>query len=146
MIAEGYVHAVTAFINISTSKEFFLRIQPEEIYKYVVKLNQHVKPLVIQYSSSIFMQMFEYGSETDENQHLVEFTLDFMVNEVLVDVTFDSDYMDLFLVFLERLLKIQKLKYVTCSRNSLENCKNRVALHQVPKNVRATGLDQRQEV
>lgn len=92
------------------------------------------------------MQMFEYGSETDENQHLVEFTLDFMVNEVLVDVTFDSDYMDLFLVFLERLLKIQKLKYVTCSRISLENCENRVAFHEVPKNVGATGLDQRQEV
>lgn len=67
MIAEGYVHAVTAFINISTNKEFFIRIQPEEVYKYVVKLNQFAKSLVIQYSSSIFMQMFEYGSETDEN-------------------------------------------------------------------------------
>lgn len=42
----------------------------------------------------------------------MEFTLDFLVNEVLVDVSFDSDYMDQFLLFLERLLKIQKLKYV----------------------------------
>lgn len=35
-----------------------------------------------------------------------------MVNEVLSYVTFESDHMDLFLAFLERLLKIQKLKYV----------------------------------
>jgi hypothetical protein len=106
ILSEGYVHALTAFINISTNKEFFMRIQPEEVYKYVVKLNQVSKPLVIQYSSSIFMQMFEYSSENDENQHLVEFTLDFMVNEVLSYVTFESDHMDLFLAFLERLLKI----------------------------------------
>lgn len=57
------------------------------------------------------MQMFEY-SDTDEIQHLVEFTLDFMVNEVLGYVTFESENMDMFLSFLERLLKISKLKYV----------------------------------
>ncbi|CAD8106012.1 unnamed protein product [Paramecium primaurelia] len=117
--ADGYVHALTAFINISTNKEFFLRIQAEEVYKYVVKLNQVSKPLVIQYSSSIFMQMFEYSTENDENQHLVEFTLDFMVNEVLSYVTFESDHMDLFLAFLERLLKIQKLKYKIAKIESL---------------------------
>jgi hypothetical protein len=57
------------------------------------------------------MQMFEY-SDTDEIQHLVEFTLDFMVSEVLANVTFESEHMDMFLAFLERLLKISKLKYV----------------------------------
>jgi hypothetical protein len=39
MIVEGYVHAITAFINMGASKEFFLRIQAEEIFKFVVKLN-----------------------------------------------------------------------------------------------------------
>jgi hypothetical protein len=43
---------------------------------------------------------------------LVEFTLDFMVTEVLANVTFESEHMDMFLAFLERLLKISKLKYV----------------------------------
>ncbi|KAM3134586.1 hypothetical protein pb186bvf_013228 [Paramecium bursaria] len=120
MVAEGYVYSVTSFINLSTTKDFYLRIQPEEVYKYVEKLNQYAKPLVIQYSSSIFMQMFEY-SETDEKQHLVEFTLAFMVNEVLGSISFDSDHMDQFLAFLERLLKIQKLKYKIAKIESLFN-------------------------
>lgn len=47
MVAEGYVYSVTSFINLSTTKDFYLRIQPEEVYKYVEKLNLYAKPLVI---------------------------------------------------------------------------------------------------
>ena len=39
MVADGYEHAITSFINMGTSKEFFQRIQAEEIFKFVVKLN-----------------------------------------------------------------------------------------------------------
>jgi hypothetical protein len=88
------------------------------VFKFVVKLHQLNAPLVVQYSSCIFMQMFEH-SEIDEIQHLVEFTLDFLVNEVLGSVSFESEHMDMFLAFLERLLSIPKLKYKIAKIESL---------------------------
>ena len=64
--------------------------------------------------------MFEH-SEIDDIQHLVEFTLDFLVNEVLVQVAFESEHMDMFLAFLERLLSIPKLKFKIAKIDKLFN-------------------------
>lgn len=64
------------------------------------------------------MQMFEH-SEIDDIQHLVEFILEFLVNEALVNVAFESEHMDMFLAFLERLLSIPKLKYKIAKIESL---------------------------
>lgn len=57
-----------------------------------------------------------------------------MVTEVLTNVSFESEHMDMFLAFLERLLKISKLKYVVLLiimyRKSL---KSKVYLHDFKK-------------
>ena len=74
----------------------------------------------------VFLLLFDHY-DIEEVNHIVELAIDFHVNEIVPQIQFDSESMEMFLNFLEKLLQCPKVKYVLF--NSLENCKNRELVH-----------------